>query len=450
MHPKSLSSEGQQGDLFRSRLEQILDRKHPLFVLANQIDWGIFEQEFGSFYVENVGRPGLPIRLMVGLHYLKYTYNQSDESVVARFIENPYWQYFCGYEYFQHVLPLDPTSLVKWRKRIGPDGLEGLLKETVDTAKRKKLIKKSHLKRVNVDTTVQEKAVSFPTDARLYHKMRRTLVREAKARGIKLRQSYERLGKHALYKQGRYSHARQMKRAKKETKRLKVYLGRILRDIERKCPCPDKELQKLLSLADRIFRQQQKDSNKVYSVHAPEVECICKGKVHKRYEFGCKVSVVTTSKDNWVVGIESIHGNPYDGHTLKRAIEHSERMTGWHPANAYCDKGYRRAIGDVADTTVHLSNKKKRSLPRSIRRWLRRRSAIEPVIGHLKSDNRMERNHLLGRDGDRINAILAACGFNLRKLLKAFFLFLFSWLYIGPKRTMLTSLPKQQALMLAQ
>ena len=449
MHPKNLSAEGQQGDLFRARLDQIIDRKHPLFILANHIDWSVFEQAFGPLYVENVGRPGLPIRLMVGLHYLKYTYDQSDESVVARFVENPYWQYFCGYGYFQHEFPLEPTSLVKWRKRIGPNGLENLLKETVDTAKRKKLIRKNHLKRVNIDTTVQEKAIAFPTDARLYHKMRRTLVREAKARGIKLRQSYERLGKHALYKQGRYSHARQMKRAKKETKRLKVYLGRVLRDIGRKCPSPDKALQQLLSLADRLFRQQQKDRNKLYSVHAPEVECICKGKVHKRYEFGCKVSVVTTSKDNWVVGIDSIHGNPYDGHTLNRAIEQTERITGWHPANAYCDKGYRGATRDVADTKVHLSNKKKRSLPRSKWRWLRRRSAIEPVIGHLKSDNRMERNHLLGRDGDRINAILAACGFNLRKLLRAFFSFLFTCLYIGSKSTRLRSLPERQALMLA-
>ena len=263
--------------------------------------------------------------------------------------------------------------------------------------------------------------------------MRRTLVREAKARGMRLRQSYERLSKHALYKQGRYSHARQMKRAKRETKRLKVYLGRVLRDIVRKCPSPDKELQQLLSLADRIFRQQRKDSNKVYSVHAPEVECISKGKVHQRYEFGCKVSVVTTSKDNWIVGIDAIHHNPYDGHTRKRAIEQSERITGWRPANAYCDKGYRGAARDISDTTVHLSNRKKRSVPRSKWRWLRRRSAIEPVIGHLKSDNRLQRNHLLGDDGDRINAMLAACGFNLRKLLRAFFWFLFNCLYFDQK-----------------
>ena len=433
MLPKNLSAEGRQGDLFRARLEQIINRRHPLCVLANQIDWSFFEQEFGPLFVANVGRPALPTRLIVGLHYLKYAYDESDESVVDRFLENPYWQYFCGYEYFQHEFPLEPTSLVKWRKRIGPDGLENLLKETVETAKRKKLIKKSHLKRVNVDTTVQEKAIAFPTDARLYHKMRRTLVREAKARGMRLRQSYERLSKHALYKQGRYSHARQMKRAKRETKRLKVYLGRVLRDIVRKCPSPDKELQQLLSLADRIFRQQRKDSNKVYSVHAPEVECISKGKVHQRYEFGCKVSVVTTSKDNWIVGIDAIHHNPYDGHTLKRAIEQSERITGWRPANAYCDKGYRGAARDISDTTVHLSNRKKRSVPRSKWRWLRRRSAIEPVIGHLKSDNRLQRNHLLGDDGDRINAMLAACGFNLRKLLRAFFWFLFNCLYFDQK-----------------
>jgi IS5 family transposase len=220
MQPKKTGDRRSEFDLFRSRLDQILNRKHPLFVLADQIDWDFFEREFGSLYVPNVGRPGLPIRLMVGLHYLKNAFDESDESVVDRFLENPYYQYFCGMEHFEHELPLDPTSLVKWRHRVGEEGMEKLLQETIETAKRGKLIKRVHLRRVNVDTTVQEKAIAFPTDARLYHKMRKALVRSAKERDIVLRQSYERLGKKALLQQGRYSHARQSKKAARETRRL--------------------------------------------------------------------------------------------------------------------------------------------------------------------------------------------------------------------------------------
>ncbi len=427
MKPKEMPDLG-QNDLFKARLDQILDSKHPLFVLANQMDWKTFEEEFAALFVEKQGRPGLPVRLVAGLHYLKYTYNESDESVVERFVENPYWQHFCGFEFFQHKLPLDPSSLVRWRKRIGPKGGEKLLQETIETAKRKKLLKKSDLNRVNVDTTVQEKAIAFPTDARLYHKMRRTLVRDARERGIALRQSYERLGKRSLMMQGRYGHARQMKRASRETRKLRTYLGRVMRDIQRKYPSPDLELQKHLALSERIFHQKRHDKNKVYSVHAPEVECISKGKVHKRYEFGCKVSVVSTSKGNWIVGADAVHGNPYDGHTLKRSLKQVARLTGWKPLKAYCDRGYRGVSKSIPETKIHLP-KRKKGLKRSVLKWLKRRSAIEPIIGHMKSDNRMERNHLQGEDGDRINAMLAGCGFNMRKLIKAFLCLISGWLF---------------------
>jgi IS5 family transposase len=446
MRPRNLGELGSQGDLFRAHLDQILSREHPLYVLANQIEWSVFEREFGPLYVENFGRPGLAIRLVVGLHYLKYAYDESDESVVERFLENPYWQYFCGFEYFEHECPLDPSSLVRWRKRVGSQGMERLLKETVETAKRKSLLKVRHVERVNVDTTVQEKAVAFPTDARLYHKMRRVLVRVAKREGIELRQSFERLSKKALWRQGRYSHARQMKRAKRETKKLRVYLGRVLRDLQRKCSDPGEVWRPLFSLAERVLGQQRNDHNKVYSIHAPEVECISKGKVHKRYEFGCKVALVSTSKANWVVGVEAIHGNPYDGHTLERSIEQTERVTGWRPSDAYCDRGYRGVKAEIGETKIHLTNKRKGSLTRSAWRWLRRRAAIEPVIGHLKADTRLDRNYLLGEEGDRINAILSGCGFNVRKLLRAFFLFLFFWFDLdstNPTKIQLTLSPNR-------
>lgn len=405
-------------DLFRAELRQILNLSHPLCRLAEAIDWEGFEAAFGPLYSVGTGRPGLPIRLMVGLHYLKYAFDESDESVVARWLENPYWQYFCGYATFQQTLPLDPTSLVKWRQRVGVEGIEKLLATTVATAQRLKLLKRSDVVKVNVDTTAQEKAIAFPTDARLYHKMRVRLVREAKQRGLRLRQSYRFVGKRALARQGRYAHARQMKRARRETRRLATYLGRVVRDLQRTVPEPDPALAVLLERAEKLLGQTRFSKHKLYSVHAPEVECIAKGKAHKRYEFGCKVSLTTTSKRNWIVGMQALHGNPYDGHTLSDALRQVKTLTGWQPQDAFCDQGYR-GHGDTGDTRVHLVGRYPKKATRAVKRWLRRRAAIEPVIGHTKSDHRMDRNPLKGTEGDQIHALLCGCGFNFAKLLAA-------------------------------
>ena len=303
--------------------------------------------------------------------------------------------------------------------------MEKLLKETIAAAQRGNFLRRSDVSRAIVDTTVQEKAIAFPTDARLYHKARRTLVRAAMREGIELRQSYELVGKKAFVRQSCYAHARQGKRAKRETRKLKTFLGRVIRDLQRKCPTPSSRLAHLLSTAQRIFSQKREDSPKVYSVHAPETECIAKGKAHKKYEFGCKVSVVSTAKKNWVIGIGALHGNPYDGHTLKGAVEQAQKLTGWKIADAFVDRGYRGAAKEAPEVNVYLSWKKNPA----IRRWLKRRAAIEPIISHLKSDNGMDRNHLKGKDGDRVNAILAGCGFNLRKLMRSFLAFLFRWLF---------------------
>jgi IS5 family transposase len=343
MQPKKIIKGSQPDDLFRSRLEQILNLKHPLCVLAERINWLVFEGEFGALYHEHLSRPGLPIRLLVGLHYLKHAYDESDELVVEKFLENPYWQYFCGFEYFQHEFPLEPTSLVKWRHRVGSAGIEKLLQETVETAKGSGLLRKKHVERVNVDTTVQEKAISYPTDAKLYHRMRQKLVVAARERGLKLRQTYRRLSKRSLHWQNRSRHAGQTKRANKETKRLKNYPGRVTRNIWRLVPSAnsgDERLSSLLSLAERLYRQERKDRHKVYSIHAPEVECLCKGKVHKRYEFGCKVSPVSTSRDNWVIGAQAHHNSPYDGHTLRASLSQAARLSGYSIGEAYCDRGY--------------------------------------------------------------------------------------------------------------
>lgn len=426
MKPKKEVKSNQE-DLFRNKLENIIDKTHPLCQLSEKIEWAYFEKEFAPLYSDK-GRCAKSVRLLIALHYLKHMYNESDESVVERFLENPYWQYFAGYEYFQHTLPLDATTLVKWRNRLGSENLEKVFVQTLKTAVSMGVLKGSHLNRVNVDTTVQEKAIAFPTDARLYHKLLTRLVKESKERGIDLRQSYKRVSKKALAKQGRYAHAGQYKRARRETKRLKTYLGRVSRDIQRKVDKPDSKLKDYLYMSDKLLLQEKSSKHKLYSIHEPHVECISKGKAHKRYEFGCKVSVATTSRANWVIGVQAHHGNPYDGHTLEEMIAKIEEGAGRLPKHVYCDRGYRGHAYE-GSANIHIvgqsRGRKKTTLWEKM--WRRRRSAIEPVIGHLKQDNRMGRNFLKGMEGDRINAILAAAAANMRKLYLVFFLTILYW-----------------------
>ncbi len=401
-----------------TRLADILNSSHSLYRLANSLNWEYLSNQFGKYYAYDKGRPAIPIRVMVGLHYLKYLEDESDESVVEKFVENPYWQYFCGYETFQHEPPCHPTTLVKWRNKVGHKGVEKLLIETIRTAKRTSLLPEKLLSQINVDTTVQEKAITYPTDAKLYLKICDHLVLAAKERDIKLRQSYKFVSKTLLVKYFRYRHANQYKRANKALKKLHTYVGRLYRDILRKADSIDNELQNLLDLSEKILSQKKKDKNKIYSLHAPEVECISKGKAHKKYEFGCKVSIATTSQDPWVVGISACHGNPYDGATLIEAINNVEEITGTRPANSFVDKGYRGKDHHPEDVTVYISGRK--NLSPKFKKLLKGRQAIEPIIGHLKSDHRMQRNYLLGKTGDKINALLAGCAFNLQKILRLF------------------------------
>lgn len=416
MKPKKSSIKNRQRDLFRSQLSNIIDPNHGLVKLAKVVEWDRLDELFGSTYCPDNGRPGVSTRLMVALHYLKYTHNLSDEDVVATWVENPYWQYFSGMKWFEYELPINASSMTRWRKRIGEAGAEELLKETIKAGLKLKAVKAFQLKRVNIDTTVQEKEIRFPTDARLYDRARQRLVDFAKERGIKLRQNYNRKSKQMLYWQSRYSHARQMKRAKACTRKLKNYLGRVLRDIERNCPDADRQLQSLMDIGTRIYQQKQKDKNKLYSVHAPEVECISKGKAHKRYEFGCKVSVAATSKGGWFLGAMAVHGNRYDGHTLKQALKQVKRVIR-EPEHVFVDMGYR-GHNYRGDTEIHVDKRRRGRTAKSLWRWMKRRAAIEPGIGHLKREHRMDRNRLKGVEGDRINAILSAAGMNFCKLLK--------------------------------
>lgn len=433
MRPSNKKNDNRM-ELFRERLENILSRDHELYRLAGLIDWDAFETEFGALYAAKKGRPGIPIRLMVGLTYLGHAYGLSDEAVVAKWVENPYWQYFCGESYFQHRFPIDCSSMSRWRKRIGEEGCEKILAETLQAGLRSGAVKDSSLKRINIDTTVQPKAIRYPTDSRSYNRCRERLVRLAKKHGIDLRQSYVRLGAKALRKAASYAHARQFKRAKREIRRLKTYLGRVYRDILRKIlhdPDLHAEFHEELELTERMLDQQKHDKNKLYSIHAPEVECIAKGKIHKKYEFGVKVSVATTNRDNFVVGMQALPGNPFDGHTLAAAISQVERVSGVVPERCYVDRGYRGH--GVASPSVFISGQRRGVTP-TIKKELRRRSAVEPVIGHMKEDGKLGRNWLKGSIGDKINALLCGAGQNiriilrkLRKLLSFFLLFPLLW-----------------------
>ena len=416
MKPTQSPISDSQQDLFRSQLKNMINPSHSLVKLSKVVNWDQLEKTFGETFCPDAGRPAISTRLMVALHYLKYTHSLSDEDVVEGWVENPYWQYFSGMKYFEHELPIHPTSMTRWRKRIGEAGAEDLLKETIEAGLKLKAVKKTQLKRVNIDTTIQEKDIRFPTDARLYDRARELLVKAAKQREIPLRQNYNRLSKQLILKQSRYAHAKQMKRARRSTRQLKTYLGRVIRDIQRKYPEPDLELSNLLETSNRILAQQRKDKNKVYSVHEPHVECISKGKAHKRYEFGCKVSVAATSRGGWFVGAKAIHGNPYDGHTLLDAIKQVTRLV-QSPEHVFVDRGYR-GHGYKGNIAVHVDKVRRGRTAKNLWRWMKRRAAVEPGIGHLKNEHRMDRNRLKGKQGDRINAILSAAGMNFSKLLK--------------------------------
>lgn len=416
MKPREKKTSGQD-NLFRDRLENILNRKHELYRLAGIIDWASLEQRFGQYYSEK-GRPGIPIRLMVGLTYLEHAFGFSDEEVVARWVENPYWQYFCGEEYFQHELPIDPSSLSRWRKRIGEDGGEAILAASVQAGIVSKAVKESSFERITIDTTVQPKAITYPTDAKLYNHAREILVRLCHKTDVQLRQSYARIGPRTAMMAARYFHARQAKRGKRAVKKLKTILGRVYRDVERKIaeePALKWMFSHTMELVDRLLHQERHDKNKLYSLWAPEVECISKGKSHQKYEFGVKVSVATTNRDNFVVGMQAIHGNPFDGHTLQQALTQVERVTGQKPERCYVDRGYRG--NGVNDLAVFISGRKRGVTP-TIRKELRRRSAIEPIIGHMKEDGKLGRNYLRDSLGDKINALLCGGGHNLRIILR--------------------------------
>lgn len=409
------------GDLFRARLDQIINLKNELAQLAGAIDWDWIDGEIAPLYSEK-GRPGIETRFAIGLLLLKHIYGLSDEGVCERWVYDPYFQHFTGEEFFQHSFPHERSDLSHWRKRLG-DKLELLLAESLRVAHASGALRTRDLARVTVDTTVQPKNISFPTDAKLLHAAIKGLNRMAKKHGVRLRQSYIRIAKRAAMMAGRYAHAKQFNRHRRQLRILRTRLGRLIRDIRRKIAGQEHlavAFEVPLSRASQIrFQEQRQRGWKLYSFHASEVECIGKGKASTPYEFGVKASIVTTNArapgGQFVLHATSLPGNPYDGHTLGAVIEGTERLTGCEVERAYVDKGYRGH--DTTNPRRVFISGQKRGVFGAIKRELRRRSAIEAVIGHMKNDGHLGRCYLKGRDGDAANIILTATGYNLRLVL---------------------------------
>lgn len=420
MRPKKHETTG-AGDLFRARLDQIINLKHELAQLAGRIDWEWIDQEIAPLYSEQ-GRPGIETRFVIGLLLLKHIYGLSDEGVCERWVYDPYFQFFTGEEFFQHAFPHERSDLSHWRKRLG-DKLELLLAESLRVAHESGALRTKDLKRVTVDTTVQPKAITFPTDAKLLHAAIKGLNRLASRHGLRLRQSYLRIARRAAMMAGRYAHAKQFNRHRRQLRLLRTRLGRLIRDIRRKIAGREEieaAFEAPLSRASQIRSQQQRQRGwKLYSFHAPEVECIGKGKASAPYEFGVKASIVTTNArapgGQFVLHAKALPGNPYDGHTLRAVIEDTQKLTGCEIERAYVDKGYRGH--DAPHPRRIFISGQKRGVFGVIKRELRRRSAIEPLIGHMKAEGHLGRCYLKGRAGDAANAVLTAVGYNFRRIL---------------------------------
>ena len=337
-------------------------------------------------------------------------------------------QYFSAQDYYTPELPCDATQIGRFRTAIGEAGVEELLKATIDTAVQTKAVRPAEFERIIVDTTVQEKAIAHPIDSRLLDIARAKVVQAARRAGIALKQTFSKEGKALRRKAGGYAHAKQFKRLRRTVKRQRTILGIVLREVRRKLPTATSlsaatlsGLNTLLERAERIRTQQRKDKDKLYALHAPEVECIGKGKARKPYEFGVKASIAVTHKSGLMVGARTFPGNPYDGHILSAQLEQTGILledVGRIPKKVVVDLGYRGVDRDNPNVEI-IHRGKYKSLTAQQRRWLKRRQAVEPAIGHLKSDHRMDRCWLQGQLGDALHAVLCATGYNLRWLLRA-------------------------------
>jgi IS5 family transposase len=422
-----------QLEMFKTVLTSFIHPEHELCLLAKKIDWVYLEKEFAPFY-GTVGRPSVPIRTIVGLLLLKQMYNLGDETVVQRYLENPYWQHFCGEIYFQYQLPFDPSDFVHFRHRIGAEGMEKIFKQSIDLYG-EQVIKKE-VKEVRVDTTVQEKNITFPTDRKLYEKTIEYCKRIARAENIKLKRTYTfeiRKLKTQLRFARKPKNYRKLNRAQKKLHRIAFKIYNDL--VEQLNPIPKQTYYDTFNVLYRVLIQQREDSNKVYSIHEPETLCIAKGKEHKPYEFGNKSSFAYTRHGGIIVGAMAIEGNVFDGHTLEPQLDQVKELTGGKIKKAIVDRGYR-GHDKIGITEVVMPKTLKREsyyLKKQREERCRSRAGIEGLISHLKHDHRMLRNYLKGTAGDAINTLLAASAYNMMKWMRIkreeFLFFIFRWYY---------------------
>jgi IS5 family transposase len=419
---QSKTSARHQTSFLMPTLGEQLDPRQPLKQLADHIPWSEFEQAFGPYYSPE-GRPAKPVRLMVGLLLLKQMFNQGDETAVATWVQNPYWQYFCGMSEFQWGVPCDPSDLVYFRQRIGETGVQRILKVSArlhgDKAQEPEVV---------VDTTVQEKNITYPTDTKLAHRIIRRCWKLADRHGVKLRRRYRKAVRHCLMARRWRRDPRKRKAAHRALRKMRVLAGRLMRELERKLPEEVHQLQRgNFVLYRRVLAQRPPDRDKIYSLHEPQVYCVAKGKEHKQYEFGSKASVVMTKTAGVIVGAVAHEENLYDGDALRPALEQTKAITGQAPVRAIVDRGYR-GRQTVDGTQVLVPGKAKagqsKSVTARLRARFRRRAAIEPVISHLKHQYRLVRCFLKGFVGDQVNLLLAAAAWNLRKWMRESVLFL--------------------------
>ncbi len=391
----------------------MLDSRDPLVALADTMPWDFFNKELERYYSDK-GRPANPIRLMVGLLMLKQLKDLSDEELILQVKHNPYYQYFCGFETFQTTTPCHPTDLVYFRQRIGKKGVEKIFEMSVRLHG-----KDAEEKRVIIDTTVQEKNITYPTDGKLAIKMISFLQRLAKREGLQLRRTYIKEIKGHRLSLRFFRHPKKRKKARAAIKRLRTIVGILIRDISRNLPQERLAVfQETFDLFDKVRNQKMKDSNKVYSIHESHVYVIAKGKDHTPYEYGTKASVVTAYKSGVIVGVSAHAKNEHDSKTLDLALESANRNRDKPIIEAVCDRGYR-GRKEVMGTTISIPGtvlkRDTEYQKEKKRKMFRRRAAIEPIIGHLKSDHRLSRNCLKGFVGDEINLLMAATAFNLKK-----------------------------------
>lgn len=406
-----------QGNFFESLLKDFIDMGHELVLLSEKIDWKYFEDEFYQYY-SNVGQPAMPVRLMVGSLMLKRIYNLSDESLAKAWVMNPYMQYFCGMAHFTHRFPCDPSDFVHFRKRIGEKGVEQIFAYSVQL-----FGKQAQEKMTLSDTTVAENFTTFPTDSKLAKKIIDKCNKIAKSEGVPQRQTYLRTSKQLLRDTYNRSHPKRRKKAKKADRKLKTIAGRLLRELTRTLrPSSLSVYQSQFDLYWKVLNQKRSDKNKIYSLHKPFTACIAKGKAHKQYEFGSKVGLITTAKTLIITAIKSFEGNPHDSKTIEPLLDQIESNFKHTPKEVIYDRG-GKGIKQIGHTKISTPDYKplKRDTEyqrRSKRKKFRRRAAIEPVIGHLKTDFRMNQNYLWGKNSPQVNAFLAATGWNLKKMMK--------------------------------